>query len=78
MEDRAHPPTELELRPNIRSMSAVGENTEEPQMVREHASGPRLNILGLLHLGLLPRDAATKPLENVALLTGSYSGDLVF
>lgn len=65
---------------NIRIISPIGENTEEPQMVQEQATGPSFNILVLPHWVLFPTNNAAKYLETLAprrrvLLGGPYSGD---
>ena len=52
---------------NIRTIFPIGENTEEPQMVQEHTTGPSFNILVLPRWVLFPRNNAAKNLETPAL-----------
>lgn len=71
------------LLPDRRTISPTGENTEEPQMVQEHTTGPSFNILVMPHWDSFPSDNASKYLETRALsrkllLSGFYSGNLVF
>lgn len=68
---------------NIRTIFPIGENTEEPQMVQEHTTGPSFNILVLPHWVLSSSNNAAKNLETPALgrrllFSASYSGELVF
>ena len=68
---------------NLRTIFPIGKNTEEPQMVQEHTTGPSFNILVLPHWVLFPSNNAAKNLETPALgrrllLSASYSGQLVF
>lgn len=69
--------------PNIRTISPIGENTEEQQMVQEHTTGPSFNILVLPRWVLFPSINAANYLETLALSTrlilcGSYVGGLDF
>lgn len=65
---------------DIRTVSLVGENTQEPQMAQEHTTGPSFNISVLPHWVLFPSHNAAKYLETFApgrrlLLSSCYSGD---
>ena len=68
---------------NIRTIFPIGENSEEPQMVQEHTTGPNFNISVLPHWVLFTSNNTAKNLETPApgrrlLLSASYSGELVF